>query len=258
MSMFGLVRNPKEGQVGVLDRSPQRDYQVILLLVAVLLSAFSVLMGMVHWYLLSQAANKQAPVLVELQNGQPVRVGPIDHNDRSAETIRRFTASTLTMLMGWSGFLPPENEGEIRSPRPDPGVEIEGGKYKVTTATFQAGFALSEDFRGEFLRKIAQLTPSEILTSRTMQTALVILHTSDPIAVEEGKWKVRMVANLISLRKGDTGKVIPFNKEVFIKAVDAPGQLELENANALEKTIYGVRQSGLEIYAVRDLERENL
>ncbi len=258
MSMFGSVKNLKEGQVGVLDRSPQRDYQVILLLVAVVLSAFSVLMGMVHWYLLSQAANKQAPVLVELQDGQPVRVGPIDHNDRSAETIRRFTASTLTMLMGWSGYLPPENEAETRSPRPDPGIEIEGGKYKVTTPTFQAGFGLTEDFRGEFLRKIAQLTPSEVLTSRTLQTALIILHTSDPIAVADGKWKVKVVANLISLRKGDTGKVIPFNKEVFMQAVDAPNQLDLERANVLEKIIYKVRQSGLEIYAVRDLERENL
>ena len=67
-----------------------------------------------------------------------------------------------------------------------------------------------------------------------------------------------MVANLLVLDKtSNLGEVIPFNKEVYIRAVEAP-QTPSDNSPELAAKIYAVRQSGLEIYAIRDLTREDL
>ncbi|MGB3761282.1 MAG: hypothetical protein WBA07_33725, partial [Rivularia sp. (in: cyanobacteria)] len=52
------------------------------------------------------------------------------------------------------------------------------------------------------------------------------------------------------------GEVIPFNKEIFVRAVVAP--YSPVNTSNLAEVIYQVRASGLEIYAMRDLSEENL
>lgn len=66
-----------------------------------------------------------------------------------------------------------------------------------------------------------------------------------------------MVANLtIVAQDSNLGETIPFNKEIFVRAVvppESPNQVD-----GLAAVIYQVRASGLEIYAIRDLAQENL
>jgi hypothetical protein len=203
---------------------------------------------------LAQMSEKQTPTLVQLEDGKAVRVGTMDYNDRTPQTIRRFVGDTMIMLMNWSGTLPPTSPEESRNPKPDPGVSL--GTKKVAQATWQAGFALSEDFRGEFLKLVADLMSQEVFKGNA-QAVFVINYISNPTKVENGKWKMSMVANLIIFSKGDNaGKAIAFNKEIFVRSVEAPRIPA--GASELEKAIYQVRQSGLEIYAIRDLVRENL
>lgn len=193
-------------------------------------------------------------MLVERYSGEPLRVGPIPHNERSAETIRRFTATTLTMLMNWSGQLPPEDLAQINKPRPDAGYSINGSSSRVTTAAWQASASLSADFRGKFLEKLAQLTPAGVFGGNT-QTVFTVSHTSDPQKLGEGRWRVDVVANLDIYQKGEIVKPLSFNKSVFLRAVDPP---VVPGSTPLEVQVYSIRQAGLEIYAIRDLERGNL
>jgi hypothetical protein len=66
-----------------------------------------------------------------------------------------------------------------------------------------------------------------------------------------------MIANLTIFDRGNNlGEVIPFNKEIFVRAVEAPESPA--NITGLSAVIYQVRASGLEIYAIRDLPQENL
>lgn len=203
---------------------------------------------------LSSMSEKQTPTLVQLEDGKAVRVGPVSYNERTPQTIRRFVGDTTTMLMNWSGNLPPSRPEEAQNPKPDPGVPL--GTKKVAQTTWQASFALNEDFRAEFLNLIADLTPQEVF-KKGANSVFVINYMSEPTKIGEGKWKLALVANLIVFNKGDNrGKAVSFNKEIFVKSVEAPripaGSTEVE------KAIYQVRQAGLEIYAVRDYAQENL
>ncbi len=203
--------------------------------------------------------DKQTPTLVQLEDGKAIRVGTMAYKERTPATIRRFVGDTMTMLMNWSGTLPPNTPEETKNPKLDPGVSLGlsgASNKKIAQTTWQAGFALDESLRSEFLKLIASLTPQEVFNGGT-QAVLVINYLSEPTKIEEGKWKIGMVANLLVFSKGDKlGKAVAFNKELFIKAVEAPRTPE--GASALEKTIYNIRQSGLEIYAVRELARGNL
>jgi hypothetical protein len=239
--------------VGLLNR-PQRDWKLVISLSSLGISSVSLVLILFQGALMNQLASKPEPILVETQDGQPIRVAPIDHSDRSPETIRRFTTTTLTLLMNWSGYLPPETLADVSKPRVDAGYALDG-RSKVTTAAWQGSFALSDDFRREFLDRLASMTPVDVFSGGA-QTVLTITHVSAPQKIAEGRWKVDVVANLSVFRRNDGGKTISFNKSVFLRAVDPPAVLA--GASPLERQVYAIRQAGLEIYAIRDLERGNL
>lgn len=208
----------------------------------------------------SRLAQKAPPSLVQLETGKAVPVAPLGNQERTPKVVLNFVASTLTAMMNWSGIIPPASVEQATKPVPDPGVEIQAKglarRGKIATAAWQAGFALSEDFRKEFLAKLADITPAGVFTGNT-QVALVPLEIQPPQKIAEGKWKIRMVANLMVFDKGNNlGDVIPFNKEIFVQAVEAP---ELTTGTGgVAAVIYQVRSSGLQIYAIRDLTQENL
>ncbi len=88
---------------------------------------------------------------------------------------------------------------------------------------------------------------------------LLVTHLSEPQQLGPGQWKVKMVANLLTFEQGDnTGKAIPFNKDVYVRSIDTPLLPLPEGVSSLHQTAYQIRQAGLEIYAIRDLQREEL
>ena len=76
---------------------------------------------------------RSAPTLVQMQDGQAIRVGAMEAQDRTPETIRRFVNDTLVLMFNWSGSLPAATAEEASQPQPDPGlpVEMEIGKSVV-------------------------------------------------------------------------------------------------------------------------------
>jgi len=206
----------------------------------------------------SNLASKPPPSLVQLSSGEAISVAPLGNKKRTPEVVLNFVVGTMTLMMNWSGQMPATNLEGATKPVLDPGVEMRtigvGKKGKISTSSWQAGFAFSEDFRKEFLQKIAELTPSGVFVGKT-QVALVPIDVRPPIQITEGKWKVAMVANLMVFDKGSNlGEVIPFNKEIFVQAVEVPVFTETGVAAVIHK----MRSSGLEIYAIRDLTREDL
>ena len=103
---------------------------------------------------------------------------------------------------------------------------------------------------------LADITPSGVFKGRT-QVVFVAQYFQQPVLIEEGKWKVKIVANLTIFDESNKlGEVIPFNKEIFVRAVEAPSSPS--KIDGLAAIVYQVRSSGLEIYAIRDLPQENL
>ncbi|BAY99991.1 hypothetical protein NIES37_39740 [Tolypothrix tenuis PCC 7101] len=207
----------------------------------------------------SQLNKKAPPSLVQLETGKSIKVAPIGSLERTPQVILRFVSDTMTLMMNWSGTLPPSTVEEAAKPKPDPGVNISNREFrssKITSAAWQASYALSEDFRKEFLKALAAITPSGVFQGKT-QVVLVPLSIQSPIKIAEGKWKVKMVANLtIVAQDSNLGETIQFNKEIFVRAVvppESPNQVD-----GLAAVIYQMRASGLEIYAIRDLAQENL
>ncbi len=213
---------------------------------------------------LSRLSRKPPPSLVQLVDGRAVRVAASGSLDRTPETIKHFVGQTMALMFNWSGTLPPASKpGQKNVPQSDPGVTIQtkeiGSKgEKVTTPSFEASFAISENFRPEFLQKLATLTPRSIFSGST-QVMLLVTHLSEPQQLGPGQWKVKMVANLLTFEQGDnTGKAIPFNKDVYVRSIDTPLLPLPEGVSSLHQTAYQIRQAGLEIYAIRDLQREDL
>ncbi len=204
----------------------------------------------------SNLSKKPVPTLVQLASGDAIATTTLGSKERSPEVITKFVSRTLTMLMSWAGTIPGDFEGA--SPLSDPGVDIQvnATRSKVTTSTYQAAFAISEDFRKEFLGELGKLTPSAVFAG-TVKVVFVPLEIQNPIQIEPGKWKVIVVSNLLVLDQSDiTGKVIPFNKEVYVRAVEAP---EFQpGLTGIVLAVQQMRASGLEIYAIRDLIKEEI
>ena len=233
----------------------RRDWLGFLVIGVLGLQAMLVLGLFLTYGSLSRLANKPAPSLVQLSDGRSVTVGAIQASERTPQTITNFVNSVFSLMFTWSGFLPPASDAQRQNLRPDPGVRISGGR-RVPTTTFQAAFALSPDFRKEFLAEVAGLIPKGVFGGTT-QVVLEIQQISPSQKIADGKWKVQVVASLNVIQQSDAlSQIIPFNKEVFLQAVEPPSY-PLE-PSGIEKAVYGVRSAGLEIYAIRDLNLENL
>ncbi|WP_013320634.1 hypothetical protein [Gloeothece verrucosa] len=217
---------------------------------------------------IAKLARKPSPTLVELVDGRSVQVGAQASLYRSPQAIQYFTSQITSMLFSASGTLQGNDKVPTSTLKPtlDPGVELSGnsfrGKRKVTTAAWEASFALSEDFRSTFLPLLAEITPVGVF-SGTTQTVLVIDHLSEPEPIEAGKWKLKMIANLyfftggdpegISLTRARIGKAVPVNKDIYVRAVYITPKPLPESATEIQRAVYNARTAGLEIYRFGDL-----
>lgn len=206
--------------------------------------------------------NKPAPTLVQLSSGQAIKAGMMGNKERSLEVVQRFVTDSLILLMSWSNNLPPQVDANGNaSAATDPGIKIKGkrGDKRITTSAFQASFTFSEKFRDELVKLVAEMTPEGVFTGQ-ITTALVFEAVTIPEPIDDrkdtGKWKVSVVGTLVqsTVSTGETIR-IPFNKEVTVKTVDTPPLPEGGKfASPFESAIYNIRQAGLEIVAMKDLE----
>lgn len=205
-----------------------------------------------------QLSLRKPPNFVQTIDGQPM--SNIDDLARDPQVIREFVSKTMTSMFNWSGNLPAQTIEEVAKPKPDPGILVRtpnGGSQKVTTSSWIASFALSEDFRKGFLSVVAEMTPPETFASnpnQTMSAQLIIKRVYPPVQIAPGQWRVGMVADLIQKKQVDGQKLItPFNKDLLVRAVDYFPYPLLANSTDLQKAIYSSRTDKLEIYEIRNL-----
>lgn len=211
-------------------------------------------------------ARKPAPAMVQLDDGHSIAMEPIDHNARTPITIHQFVKDSLGMMFTWNAKLPPKDGAGSAAMAgakalSDPGVQIGGGQSgngRITTGTWQASFTLAEDFRMPFLQAVAKLTPADVF-GNAAQSVLSFESISDPRPVKPGQWQLDVVANLLIFDSGNPqGRVIPFNKTVFVQATEPTSDPLPENSTPIQQAVYRAQQSGLRIAEMRDLEIQKL
>lgn len=235
------------------ERFTNNDILGILAFATIAINSLVLLVQILLFQGYNRLAAKPAPSLVQLASGKSIQVIAVGSKDRTPDVILNFTKDTLSLLLTWTGTLP-NLEGEEAAP--DPGVSISGASgsesTRITTSAYQAGFALSEDFRKEFLLELGEIMPNGIFANGAAQVVFVPLEISQPTQIEPGKWRLSLVANLMVFdQQSVLGEPIPFNKEIFVQAVEPPEF----NADLVgfAQAIQQIRASGLEIYAIRDL-----
>ncbi|MCM0589967.1 MAG: hypothetical protein KA716_06805 [Gloeotrichia echinulata DEX184] len=241
-----------------LAKKKQRTFSILTIfaIAAFGLHIFVLFLFILQGLNIRQLSQRKPPNFVQLIDGKPIPL--TDDLEREPEAIRQFINKTMTSIFNWSGTLPPQSMEEVAKPKPDPGMLIktpQGGSQKISTRSWIAGFALSEDFRKGFLSKIAELTPPEIFSnnpSQAMSVELVIKRVYPPQKIAPGKWRVGMVADLIQKKQADNRKIItPFNKDLLVRAVDYFATPLTEDTSDLQKAISSIRADKLEIYEIR-------
>jgi hypothetical protein len=238
------------------SKADDRNFFGFFLLLSLGLGTLNLLMSLGLWIAYSGVANKKPPTLVQAVDGRAMVVNSMESRDRTPVVIRKFVADSLVLLLSSSGKLPStmDKAGELDQGVP---VEIPGkGQRKVSTSAWQASFALSEDFRPSALQAVAVLTPPGSFAGQA-QMMLVPVHIGDPEKVAEGQWQVHVIANLMTVSVGTTqGVSVPFNKTIYLRSIDTPTPTDA--SGPLERAVYGIRQSGLEIFAMKDYTPGNI
>ena len=235
----------------LLEKKELNFTPIFLIGNAVLLSLV-LLIEIINFARVGMIANSKAPTLVELNDGESIRVSAIHSESRSPQAIRYFVGQTMTGLLSWNTL--PKVTGDydadpIKKLKLDVGVQT--GNSKITTNVWATGFALSEDFRAEFLKEIGNLTPPDVFNGTT-QSILKISLLSEPKKIKSGKFQVDMVEEVIVFQGNNmVGEPIGFNKSVFVRVIDTPTLPQI--SSEFQQTAYRVRKAGLEIYKIQDL-----
>jgi hypothetical protein len=206
-------------------------------------------------------AHKPAPSMVQLVDGKSVAMEPVDHLARTPEDVRRFVKDTMALMFTWSSKIasngdtantPTNNPATVI----DPGVPLQNGK--VTTASWQSSFALKEDFRTQFLNEVAKMTPATVFGSGA-QSVLSFESVSDPKPLKTGTWQVDVVANLLIFDTAHPqGLAIPFDKSIFVSAVEPTTNPLPDNSTPIQKALYRVQENGLQITEIQDLDIQHI
>ncbi|MEL4895600.1 hypothetical protein [Crocosphaera sp. Alani8] len=216
-----------------------------------------------------RVGNKPPPTLVQLASGDSISVIPIDSTQRTDESILTFLNDIFTLTFTWSGTMQDKNQpGQFIV---DSGIDVtaENGQRigKVPTTVWEASFSLELNFRQEFLRQIAELVPQSVFTQKT-NVAFVPVSFSTPEKVSNGRWKVRLVSNLLFLKDlGQVAEVVPYNVDIYVRSIVPPNpQLidsltqttDTKTLTTLAQQVAQIRQAGLEIDSIIPSRRENL
>lgn len=228
------------------------NFTPIFLIGNAILLTILLLIELINFASIGKIANSKAPTLVELNDGESIRVSSIN-DERSPQAIMYFVGQTMTGLLSWNAL--PKASGDYNV---DPTTKlkldtgVQAGSHKITTNVWATGFALSEDFRAPFLQEIGNLTPPDVFNGST-QSILKVTLLSEPKKLRKGEWSIDMIAEVIVFQGSNmVGEPIGFNKTIFTRTIDTP---TLPNISSdFQQTANRVRKAGLEIYKIQDLE----
>lgn len=204
------------------------------------------------WLALSYAklAAQKPPTLVQQVDGHAFTARPATEQYREPEVIRKTVSHWAIMTFTWGN---PTGQGKSST---DDGKLISDRK-RIPTSAWEASFLLSPDFRDRFLKQYAtDIVPDEIFKGR-VAAILVVQNTSQPEFTGEGRWRVNVVATRIVFdAENPAGRMIPFNRSFYVKAVQSPDNPLKETATEYQRIVYSLLESGLQIEEIRPLAKE--
>ena len=244
-------------KVSFQEKEKQKNWLGICALAALGLTSFNSFLLILFYGSSVKIAHKPVPRLVELPSGNTILVKPIGSKERQPETIKRFTKNILSLMFTWTGHIEVVGKNAKTTVR-DPGVNLAGKPNSLLpTAAWESTLAIDANFRQDFLKYLSEIIPSEQIFNDRFDTVFVPLDISEPIALEAGYWQVNIVANILVISSNKTEKIIPFNKKVFVKAVEIPEYKGIpmnEAHSSIVGIVAAIRLSGLEIDRIEDLK----
>lgn len=243
---------------GLLPKQKKQiNFLQILAIITLIFNIFTLFFIIYQGLLIRNITTRKAPTFIELINGKPATANNI--LERNPEAIRQFVSTTMIAIFNWSGNLPPQTIEDATNPKPDLGITVktpQGYNKKITSSSWVASFALSEDFRQGFITQIADMTPNDIFISNNnnqkITGQLVIQRVYPPENIAPGKWRVGMVANIVQ-NSNNKKTITPFNKDFLVRAVDAYQHPLSQEITPLQQAVYKLRSQKLEIYEITDL-----
>jgi hypothetical protein len=261
---MSLITKVKSGGLKELS---WRDSFGFLVLVCLGVGGLSVFLQLCLLFNYMRIANKPAPTLVQLATGESISVIAIGSKERTAEAMQKFVKDMMALTFNWSGTIPNNNPDFSGVVVPDSGVQVQteingrATSRRITTPAYEASFAFELGFRQEFLQELATLVP-EAIFNQGGQVAFIPRQISHPQKVAEGQWKVIVISQLMFIRQGrPLGEVVPFNKEIYLRAIEPPSleALPADSVSAsLANLVAKMRASGLEITAITDYKPQDL
>jgi hypothetical protein len=220
-----MLFNPKNNKTNILS---------IFVVATFGLHLFTILLLMFHDSLLKRLSGKLPESLVQLVDGRTITVGSQENLERNPETIRRFVGETMTMMFTWSEKQPPQT---------------------VWQATSEL---LAGDFRRKFQAEIAQGIPKNVLVNAVgnAESLLLVRSISQPEKIADGQWQVDIAANRLIFAgyNNKIGEAIPFNKKIFIRALETQAITIPNVQNSLDSAIYRLNEARLEISNICDIQ----
>jgi len=225
------------------------NFVPLLLLAILALQGLTGLCLVGQWLSVHRLSKKQL-AYVQMTSGEVLALKAVNADARTPETIRLFVSKTLYLMFNWSGEIAGADGKKI----PDKGqeIELEGERIKVPTAALYASYGFSEELRQPLLKKISEIVPQGVFGGGGTQAILTIDHVSIPKEIASGSWEVHVVAQHRLMKGSSTVKVVSFNKKVYVQSLTAP--FVAGGDTPLERTVYSVRKSGLEIYQMDELK----
>jgi len=253
-------------QISDLKRKSQRfklDSTDILPIAFAGLSLGVFILAIVTFWLavsFSKLSNQKPPTLVQQVDGHAFTARSADYQYREPEVIRRTVSNWAVMTFTW-GKLPGQNKTQI-----DAGKEVaadstsrRSDRKRIPTSTWEASFLLAPDFRDAFLQKLAAGIVPEGVFRGQVAAVLVPQNFSTPELTGEGQWRIHMIATRIVFDDANpAGQTIPFNRTIYVKAVEPPQNPLGQNTTDYQRLVYSMLESGLQIQEIRPLEREDL
>ncbi|MEO0806045.1 MAG: hypothetical protein AAFY33_07045 [Cyanobacteria bacterium J06643_4] len=245
MQFTHLIRKRKLPSVNSSDILPLAfaglSVGVLVLAVAFFWLAFS----------LTKVANQNPPTLVQQVDGKAFTVRPADYLHREPEVIRRMVSDWATMTFTW-GSLPDNTEKNT-----DEGMKVAEGK-RVPTTAWAASFLIAPDFRDQFLQQLSNDVVPEGVFSGEISAVLIPQQISPPQVLEEGVWQVDLMATRILFDETNpAGTSIPFNRRLYVRAVEPPRTPLDAQASPQQQVIYQSLESGLQIEEIRPIHTED-
>lgn len=212
--------------------------QLILAGAFVLLSFSSCQLAVANRQLASRSITN-----VQLADGTAISVQQKNEKYRSPKLLKTFVNQWISLMFSWNGK-------QTGTEEVDPGVQTTKGG-RVPMSAWAASVMMEPEFGEVFLNQWSELIPGEVYSGR-FQSAAYVRHLSEPRQVSPTTWEIDVIATrtLFDQSTQTQQPAVSFNRTFTLEAVAIPQSPLEEEANSLERMIYKMRSSGLEITAI--------